>query len=276
MLTRWDRPARARLRTLAGERKLFAMRIFSGLLTAALIAARGGAGAGEGAVRGGEGGRYASPQAAFEQGLGAYKAVYYEIAIPALKEAAARGAELNKFFAEFYLARIYSDNDSAFTDHAKAYMLFQKFADGNADVDPDDGQRAPFVAKALTALAGYLREGITEIGLRPDPDRAVDYLHHAATYFGDKEAQFELAKVYLRGTAEDVKRGMHYLSVLTEEGYPAAQAYLADLYWRGRYVKKDERRALALIRVSVVTAPELERLWIAGIYSDFVFRATMV
>ena len=36
-------------------------------------------------------------------------------------------------------------------------MLFQKLADENADVDPDDGQRAPFVAKALTALAGYLR-----------------------------------------------------------------------------------------------------------------------
>jgi hypothetical protein len=65
-----------------------------------------------------------------------------------------------------------------------------------------------------------LRDGVAEIGLRPDPDRAVDYLHHAATFFGDKEAQFELAKVYLRGTAEDVKCGMHYLSALTEEGYP--------------------------------------------------------
>src|SRR5262245_41958312 len=114
MLTRWGRPARARLRTLAGERKLFAMRIFSGLLTAALIAAAGAACAGEGAVRAGDAVSYASAQAAFEQGLGAYKAGYYEIAIPALEEAAARGAELNKFFAEFYLARIYSDNDSAF------------------------------------------------------------------------------------------------------------------------------------------------------------------
>ena len=193
--------------------------------------------------------KYASPQAAFEQGLGAYKSGYYEIAIPALEEAAAKGAELNKFFAEFYLARIYSDNASAVTDHAKAYLLFQKLADDNADADPDDGQRAPFVAKALTALAGYLRRGVKEIGVAPDPERAVDYLHHAATFFGDKDAQFELAKVYLGGvgTPEDVKRGMHYLSVLTEEGYPGAQAFLADLLWRGRYVKKDERRALALI-----------------------------
>ena len=133
------------------------MRIFSSVLVAALIAAAGTASAG--------GVKYASPQAAFEQGLGAYKSGYYEIAIPALEEAAAKGAELNKFFAEFYLARIYSDNASAVTDHAKAYELFQKLADDNADVDPDDGQRAPFVAKALTALAGYLRR-------RRDGDRA--------------------------------------------------------------------------------------------------------
>jgi TPR repeat protein len=174
------------------------------------------------------------------------------------------------------LARIYSDNDSAFTDHARAYTLFQKFADGNADVDPDDGQRAPFVAKALTALAGYLRDGVAEIGLRPNPERAVDYLNHAATFFGDKEAQFELAKVYLggRGNVEDVKRGMHYLSVLTEEGYPGAQAYLADLYWRGRYVKKDERRALALIRMAVENAPKHERIWIEDIYQNIFCGAS--
>ena len=189
---------------------------------------------------------------------------------PRSRRRPAKGAELNKFFAEFYLARIYSDNASAVTDHAKAYLLFQKLADDNADADPDDGQRAPFVAKALTALAGYLRRGVKEIGVEPDPERAVDYLHHAATFFGDKDAQFELAKVYLGGvgTPEDVKRGMHYLSVLTEEGYPGAQAFLADLLWRGRYVKKDERRALALIRMAVENAPEHERIWIEDIYQN--------
>lgn len=239
------------------------MRIFSGALAALLIAATGAAWA--------EGVKYASPQAAFEQGLGAYKSGYYEIAIPALEEAAAaKGPELNRFFAEFYLARIYSDNAGVRTDHAKAYLLFQKLADANADVDPDDGRRAPFVAKALTELARYLRRGVKAIGVAPDPARAIDYLHHAATFFGDKDAQFELAKTYLSGdgTGEDVKRGMHYLSVLTEEGHPGAQAFLADLLWRGRYVKKDERRALALITMAVENAPEHERIWIEDIYQN--------
>src|SRR5712671_3874019 len=123
MQTRSDRPARARLRMLAGERRLFVMRIFSGIAAALLLSATVAVAAG--------GVKYASPQAAFEQGLGAYKSGYYEIAIPALEEAAAKGVELNKFFAEFYLARIYSDNTSAFADHSKAYILFQKFADNN-------------------------------------------------------------------------------------------------------------------------------------------------
>ena len=252
----------------AGELKLFATRTFSGVCAALVVAVST-------AAWGGEAIKYASPQAAFEQGLGAYKSGYYEIAVPALEEAAAKGAESNRFFAEFYLARIYSDNAGARTDHAKAYMLFQKLADENADADPDDGQRAPFVAKALTALAGYLRRGVSEIGVRADPERAVDYLHHAATFFGDKDAQFELAKNYLgNGTSEDVRRAMHYLSVLTEEGHAGAQAFLADLFWRGRYVKKDERRALALITVAVESAPPHERIWIEDIYQNIYCGTT--
>jgi exopolysaccharide production negative regulator len=246
---------------LAGERKLFAMRIFSGILAALAIAAAGTAYAASGV-------KYASPQAAFEQGLGAYKSGYYEIAVPALEEAAAKGPELNRFFAQFYLARIYSDNAGALTNHAKAYLLFQKLAEENVDADPDDGRRAPFVAKALTALAGYLRRGVREIGVRPDAERANEYLQHAATFFGDKDARFELAKHYLSRGGEDVKRGMHYLSVLSEEAFPSAQAFLADLFWRGKYVKKDEQRALALITMAVENAPEHERIWIEDIYQN--------
>ena len=67
---------------------------------------------------------------------------------------------------------------------------------------------------------------------------------------------------------------MHYLSVLTEEGYPGAQAFLADLLWRGRYVKKDERRALALIRMAVENAPEHERIWIEDIYQNIFCGAS--
>jgi hypothetical protein len=233
------------------------MRIFSGVLAIGLLAAAGIAAAETAAV----------PQSPLQKGLDAYQAGQQDAAIPALSEAAATGEPSGRLYAEFYLARIYADSVGA--DHPKAYMLFRKIAEENIDVDPDRSPRAPFVAKSLIALAGYLRTGIKEIDLAPNPRRAADYLHHAATYFGDRDAQFELARIYLarEGGGDDIKRGLHYLAALTEASHPAAQAMLADLFWRGRHVKKDEGRALALATLAAANAPAHERIWIEENYA---------
>ena len=243
------------------ELKLLATRISSALIAATCLAWLS-----TGAVAAVPG-KYDSPQAAFEQGLNAYKAGQYEIAVPALEEAAKKGSESNQFFADFYLARIYSDASGGKADRAKAYELYRKLADENADADPDEGHRAPFVAKALTALAGYLRTGVPELGVKPDIDRAVECLQNAATSFGDQEAQFELAKTYLaRAGDDDVKLGKHFLSVLARDGFANAQAFLADMYWRGRYVKKDDQRALALITMASENAPLHDRAGIDAVH----------
>jgi hypothetical protein len=105
---------------------------------------------------------YRSPQDALEQGIGAYNAGYYEIAEPALKYA----ADAHLFLAPYYLARIYSDNNGSRTDHAKAYELYLRIAKEHTDVDPDDDQRAPYVAKAMTQIAGYLMTGLPTVGLK--------------------------------------------------------------------------------------------------------------
>jgi uncharacterized protein len=220
---------------------------------------------------------FISAQAALDGGLGAYQAGRRDAAIAALGEAAARGDQSERFVAEFYLARIYSENiGGGGTDHTKAFVLFRKLADENVNVDPETSQRAPFVAKALIALAGYVRAGIKEIDLAPNPGRAADYLHHAAVFFGDKDAQFELARSYLATDApsDDVRRGLHYLSVLTEASHAPAQALLADLFWRGRHVRKDERRALALVTIAAEGAPAHERIWIEDTYATIFCAST--
>ena len=245
----------------AEELKLLATRTSKAFLAAAFIALLTTGAVAAGPVK------FNSPQAAFDQGLHAYKAGQYETALPALEEAATRGNETNQFFAEFYLARIYSDAAGGHADRAKAYMLFRKLADENADADPDEGHRAPFVAKALTALAGYLRTGVPELNVAPDLDRAIECLQNAATSFGDQDAQFELAKIYLsRGEDDDIKLGKHFLSVLARDGFVNAQAFLADLYWRGRYVKKDDQRALALATMASENAPAHDRRWVDDVY----------
>jgi hypothetical protein len=220
------------------------------------------------AVAGASGKATTSPtQAALEQGLKFYRVGNFAAAIAPLETAAA-GSGRDSFLAQFYLARLYGDNSHPMTDHAKAYMLHQRIADANADIDPDDDQRAPFVAKSLVALAGYLRHGVAEIGLRPDLERAAHYLHHAATFFADEDAQFELAKLFLTGDgiAPDVRRAVHWFSVLTQRGHPGAQAFFADMHFRGKHVTASPERALALATLAVEAAPGTERIWIEDIY----------
>jgi TPR repeat protein len=132
------------------------------------------------------------------------------------------------------------------------------------------------VAKAFIALAAYVRRGVKDIGVEANPRRAANYLHHAAIFFGDKEAQFELARLYLSGEdgSDDVRRGLHYLSSLSEQSYPPAQALLAELFWKGRHVKADERRALALITMAVENAPAHDRIWIEETYHSIFCAAT--
>lgn len=209
---------------------------------------------------------FKSSSAALEQGLADYKRGDYAKALPALEFAASD----DQLMAQFTLAQLYSDNAGTETDHAKAYMLYQTIADEHSDADPDDDNRAPYIAKALTALAGYLRVGIPEIGLKPDPERAADYLHHAALFFGDEDAQFELVKLKLKGEGvpADIASAKHWLAVLTQRGHAGAQAFLADLYWRGKFMEQDKVRAFALITVAVEHAPPRERIWIEDVYQN--------
>ncbi|PZN14531.1 MAG: sel1 repeat family protein [Proteobacteria bacterium] len=252
---------RTLLLVLAERRKLSVRRILRSLVGVALVSALATT-----STQAAKNAQYASPQAAFEQGINALRAGRPDIALPALEHAASQGL----FFGEFYLARLFADPTGPFTDHAKAYILYQRLADAHADIDPDDDQRAPFVAKAFTALARYLTRGVPELNVAANPARAAEYLHHAATFFNDKDAQYELAKLYLKGEGVpvDIRQALHWLAVLTEQGHASAQAFLADLYWRGEYVEKSPLRAFALVTVAVENAPAHERIWIEDIYQN--------
>jgi hypothetical protein len=250
------------------SRLLYALCAAAVFAAAALAACAGGATAQQARA-------YGSAQAAIDNGLEAYQAGQREAAIAALSEADAHGDASEKFVAEFYLARIYSQTFGE-ADHTRAFVLYRKLADENLNVDPETNRRAPFVAKALIALAGYVRAGVKEIDLKPSPARAIAYLHHAAVFFGDKDAQFELARIYLGADPRggDVRLGLHYLSALTEDGYAPAQAMLADLFWRGHHVNKDERRALALATIATEAAPPHERIWIEDTYATIFCAST--
>jgi TPR repeat protein len=130
-----------------------------------------------------------------------------------------------------------------------------------------------------------LRDGISDAGVRPDVEAANRALQRAALTFNDEDAQFELAKVFLRGEGPDIsvagfedpsskiENGRHWLSRLSQAGHPGAQAFLADLMWRGKFVEKNQAAALNLIDVAVANAPSSERVWIEDIYQNIFCNA---
>lgn len=210
------------------------------------------------------GAMYASVESALDNGYGAFKSGYFERAVPALDYAASQGS----LPAELYLAMIYADAYGGHTDHAKSYRILRKIAEDNRDIDPDDAKRAPFVGRAMTMLGGYLRDGIRSIRLVPDRDQALAYFHQAAVLFADREAQFELARINLRAGASDaeLRSAKHFLSTLSQDGHAGAQALLADHLWQGRYMEKDQARALALITMALETAAARDLIWIEDIH----------
>jgi TPR repeat protein len=257
------------------RRKFTAMRIFRFAVagSVASILMLGSAIAGELVFR--------SPDDAMKQGISAFNGGYYELAIPAFESLEATKPQV----ARFYLARIYGDNEGAYTDHGKAYRLYQELADELQDVDPDDDQLAAVAAKSLTAVSMYLRDGLPSAGVKANVDEANRDLQRAALTFNDEDAQFELAKVYLRGEGPDmtvtgyddsastIENGRHWLSRLSQAGHPGAQAFLADLMWRGKFVEKNQAAALNLIDVAVANAPASERVWIEDIYQNIFCNA---
>lgn len=209
---------------------------------------------------------FTSKQRAFTQGYSAFKSGRYDIAVPALRFAADRDV----LRAKFYLAKIYSDNSGGFTDHARAYGMLREIVSTHAHADPKDFRVARFVSKALISIARYERDGIAALGLRPNTRRALQFFDHAASHFNDRDAQFELARHYLAGDGVEarVPYALNWLARLSKKGHAGAQAFLANLYWDGRYMQRDRVRALALITVAVENVQEEDRFWIEDLHQN--------
>jgi len=209
---------------------------------------------------------FVSPEAALEQGVNAYRGGYVELAIPALRFAANKG----EFLAQYMLAAILADNTGAHTNHGEAFRLLRQLVVGNVNIDPDDDPRAPYVSRALLSFGEYLNRGVPELKLAPNPKMGLSYVEHAAKFFGNRDAKFLFAKMLLSGEGgrKDQGQALHFLSTLVQDGHAGAQAFLAEQYWRGTHVRKDDARALALADLAVKGAAPTDYLWIDEIYQN--------
>lgn len=151
-------------------------------------------------------------------------------AVRALEYAAAQG----HLAAQFKLGRVYASGDGVPTNDLKAFEYFSKIADENADEVPgtSDGR---IVSAAFVALGGYFLDGIKGTYVKPNPDRAFDMFHYAASYFGDPDGQYNLARLYLNGTgvSRDPRQAARWMKLAAEKGHAPARAVFGDMLLRG-------------------------------------------
>ena len=234
----------------AGRSLLFAI----GVLTAVGIAAAGEK-------------PYLTASDAYRKGMAAKTKNDNAGALPAL-EYAARGGVL---LAKLELARMFASGKGVEPSHAQAFYYYESIANDFADLDPRR-HVAPRVAKAFVALGNYYRNGIGEIFLSPNPEQAARMYLHAASYFGDAVAQYQLATMYLagEGVTKNERLAASWLTSATRKHYAPAQAVLGDLLWRGNAViARQPAKGLALLALARLNAKKsmADSAWIEELYA---------
>ena len=213
---------------------------------------------------------YTSPVAAYRIGLKAYSTGNVAQAVSALEYAMEKGFVP----AKLMLGRIYLRGQGLPHEPAMAFRYFREIADDHADMSPNH-PASPYVAMAFVELGKFYQRGAEQMGLSADDERAADYFVHAASLFGNAEAQYLLARLYLKGAGvpKNVRLARHWLVSASKKGYAPAQAYLGQLLWQGRVLKRRPVKALALITLARVNARRNDREWIGVIYRNIVGQA---
>jgi TPR repeat protein len=200
-----------------------------------------------------------NPVEAFRSATEALRTGEKTRAVSSLQYAAEHGHAV----ALWQLGRMYADGDGVPRDDYRAFEYFQKFADGHADDNPAT-PRARFVANAFVALGQYYLEGIPNTAVTPSPERARRMFAHAASYFGDPEAQYQLAMLYVdgNGVQRDARRAIPWLLLASNKGHYKSQALLGRILFRGEHGNRQRASGLMWLTIAC-DGPGAKEPWIA-------------
>ena len=197
---------------------------------------------------------------AFQSGTKALRAGDTQAGLSALEYASTNG----HLIATWKLGRMYAEGDGVKHDDLRAFDYFRSIADSHAD-EASDGPQAPFVANAFVALGTYYLDGIPNSTVKPDADRAREMFSYAAIYFGDRDAQYNLARMYLDGAAglaKDNMRAARWFQLAADRGHHGAQALLGHLLFTGDGVPSQRARGLMWLWIAKSGAKGPNDTWI--------------
>lgn len=188
----------------------------------------------------------ATPVEAFRQGYVAYKNGDTQNALDGFGFAAEKGHRA----ALWKLGQMYATGDGVAADDRKAFQMFSRIARDHTDDDPD-GRDSRIVSHAFVALGGYYQTGIA--GAVPANEaRARKFFRYAASYFGDAEAQYRLAEMYLNGQGgeENARQAARWYKLAARKGHTGAQAMFGHLMLDGIGVRRNTVRGLMWLSIA--------------------------
>src|SRR5918911_1805610 len=152
-------------------------------------------------------------------------------------------AEQGNAVAQWKLGRMYATGEGVPRCDLRAFQYFSQIAIAHADEYPDAPQ-APFVANAFVALGQYYLVGIPNSQVKADATRAREMFAYAASYFGNADAQYQLARIYLdgQGVPRDARQAARWFTLAANKGQYQAQAMLGHMLFNGDAVPREAAR----------------------------------
>src|SRR3954470_4355054 len=177
--------------------------------------------------------------------------------------------------AQWKLGRMYADGDGVIQDDLRAFEYFSRIANAHAEDSPSAPQ-ATIVANAFVALGRYYLNGIPNSKIKPDSDRAREMFSYAASYFGNADAQYDLARLYLKtldASRDDYRYGARWLGLAAQKGQHQAQAMLGQMLFNGDRLPRQAARGLMWLTLARDNATPDES-WIRESYNRAFTKAS--
>jgi uncharacterized protein len=177
--------------------------------------------------------------------------------------------------AQFKLGRMYADGDGVTQDDLRAFEYFSRIANAHAEDSPSAPQAA-IVAKAFVALGRYYLNGIPNSKIKSDPERAREMFSYAASYFGNADAQYDLARLYLKSAGssrDDFRYGARWLGLAAQKGQHQAQAMLGQMLFNGDQLPRQAARGLMWLTLASANAAP-DEAWIKESYNKAFGKAS--
>ncbi|WIW49371.1 tetratricopeptide repeat protein [Bradyrhizobium sp. 62B] len=194
-----------------------------------------------------------------------------ETSLSALQYAAEGGHPI----AQWKLGRMYANGDGVAQDDLRAFEYFSRIANAHAEDSPSAPQ-AQIVANAFVELGRYYLSGIPNSKVKSDPERAREMFSYAASYFGNADAQYDLARLYLKtpdASREDFRYGARWLGLAAQKGQHEAQALLGQMLFNGDRLPRQAARGLMWLTLARDSA-STEETWIKESYNRAFAKAS--